>query len=403
MSVINSANTRVQARDSKGEPIANVWERSGKYEVQWTDSNRKTRFKMCPASVRTPKQAKAFREKLLVDDREGRSVAPSARTVASLWKEFEADFEGQVLSGERSRRTLELYRQRWSTHLEPKLGSVKAQALRKTDVSSLVADLRRQGKSPWTIKGIYGLLGSIVDFALEHDLIAVSPMLSKKRQPKGKPKSEPRTLTDQECERLVAGAPEGWRAMMETAVWTGLRLSELLGLTWADVDLKDETIRVRKQLSRGSNEHPARRVELKTDAARREVYFDDTPATAVLKQHRETRLELGHARPESYVFGTKDGKPLGQRNATRAIYTAGDSAKLNPEKDEDGRYQGEPVGWHDLRHTAISRWIHHGLTVKEVQAMAGHSSAAFTLSVYGHLFDDGKSTKQKIKQARSTT
>ena len=83
------------------------------------------------------------------------------------------------------------------------------------------------------------------------------------------------------------------------------------------------------------------------------------------------------------MFGTKDGHPLQQRNASRALRSAGDAAKLNPEGVE-------PVSWHDLRHTAINRLIAAGLDVVEMQRQAGHARPSITLDLYSHEFEKAK-------------
>jgi integrase len=59
---------------------------------------------------------------------------------------------------------------------------------------------------------------------------------------------------------------------------------------------------------------------------------------------------------------------------------------LNPKEGEEG----EPVGWHDLRHTAISRLIAAGLDVVEVQRQAGHAGPSITLDTYSHEFQRAK-------------
>jgi integrase len=166
--------------------------------------------------------------------------------------------------------------------------------------------------------------------------------------------------------------------MVTTAVFTGLRISELLGLAWTDIDFESGLIHVRNQFSRGSADEPARLVPLKSDAGERDVYLMPELA-AVLKKHRADALSLGKARPEWYVFSTLQGRPLSQRNATRALTSAADRADLNPESVER-------LSFHDLRHTAISRLIAAGLDVVEVQRQAGHSRPSITLDHYAHEF-----------------
>jgi integrase len=274
-----------------------------------------------------------------------------------------------------------LYRQLYRTHLESTFARRPVQEIRPAQLSVLLADLRRSGLSSWTRRGIYQVLASIFEHARSpHGLLIDSPLkrLGKAERPKAKSATKARTLTNDECARLIAATSEHWRSMVTTAVFTGLRISELLGLAWADIDFDEETIHVRNQLSRGSADEPARLVPLKSDAGERDAYLMPELA-AVLRRHRAEALSLGKASPESYVFSTLQGRPLSQRNATRALTVAAGRAGLNPEGVER-------LSFHDLRHTAISRLIAAGLDIVEVQRQAGHSRPSITLDHYSHEF-----------------
>jgi integrase len=136
------------------------------------------------------------------------------------------------------------------------------------------------------------------------------------------------------------------------AVWSGLRENELLGLTWADLDLKDKKIHVRKQLSRPTNDRPAERVSIKTGTTR--SVDIDPELVAFLREYKERALARGHARPEGYVFCADSGRPLHFRNLGKAFTKAADKAKLNTDERRKLRF-------HDLRRTFASILIEGGL------------------------------------------
>ena len=73
-----------------------------------------------------------------------------------------------------------------------------------------------------------------------------------------------RQLTDAEVTRLIDAAPKSWQTMLRVAAITGLRLSELLGLVWDDVDFASEELHVRAQLSVATTSSPAWRVKSKS-------------------------------------------------------------------------------------------------------------------------------------------
>jgi len=174
--------------------------------------------------------------------------------------------------------------------------------------------------------------------------------------------------------RLCSTAPRPtYRPLLTTALFTGLRLGELLGLTWEDLDLDAGFIRVRKQLDRAGD-----RVPTKTPCAVREVEL--MPALArTLRAHRKQRFALGQARPEDFVFGTTRGTPFHYRNVVRR--------GLDAAVHRAGLPTVPRLRFHDLRHTFASLLIAEGADVVFVSRKLGHASVKTTLDVYAHLFD----------------
>jgi integrase len=173
--------------------------------------------------------------------------------------------------------------------------------------------------------------------------------------------------------------------MVATALCTGLRISEMLGLIWGDVDFVAGLIQVRAQLSRAHRGEAARRVAPKTAASVRDI-----PLVAQL-----ARLLLAHklatpfATATDWVFATSHGTPYGHRNVARRCLTrAANLAGLNDEA-------WPPLRFHDLRHVFASHLIVDlGLDVAQVSRILGHASPTITLSVYTHLFDDARHARE---------
>jgi integrase len=164
--------------------------------------------------------------------------------------------------------------------------------------------------------------------------------------------------------RLLEASPPSYRALLTTAIFTGLRLGELLELTWADADLSADLIRVRKQLDRSGE-----RVRPKTPFAVRDVEL--MPALArMLCSHREQRFAVGHARPEDFVFGTIHGTPLHYRTVVRRA--------LDVAVGRAGLAVTPRLRFHDLRHTFASLLIAEGADVVFVSRKLGHASVKTT-------------------------
>jgi integrase len=382
---------RVDPRGSRERVERGIWKRDGKWIVGFTDADGSWRTKT--VSARNLTEARAAREELRVDIRAGVAPTPTKARLTDVAEDFFSMYTGLVRAGEKSPRTLENYKQRYRTHLERQLGRLQVQALRPEHVSRWLADRRAAGLSSWTIKSAYTLLSAILDHAVTRGLIAETPLkrISKTERPQARNKSEPRRLSDVECSKLIEHALPSTRPLIATAVFTGLRQSELLGLVWDDVDFDGGQIRVRAQLSRAKRNQPARRIPLKTDAGRRDVEVMPE-LLALLKKRKAEAFAHGRARADSFVFGTGEGGPLYCRNVARDFSTAADRAGLN----RDGV---SALSLHDLRHTFVCRLIAAGLDVVEVQRQAGHKNPAITLRLYAGEFERAKrrdSLRQKI-------
>jgi integrase len=151
------------------------------------------------------------------------------------------------------------------------------------------------------------------------------------------------------------------------SLFSGLRLSELLGLTWGDVDFERAVIRVTHHLARDGS-----RKALKTPAARRDVVLMPELAAA-LRRHR---LASRFSTDSDLVFCSDTGRTVGHRNLTaRGLTRAATRASL------------QAVNFHALRHTFASILIDQGHDVVFVSRQLGHANPAITLKVYAHLFD----------------
>jgi integrase len=196
-----------------------------------------------------------------------------------------------------------------------------------------------------------------------------------------------------EIERLLDACPSPGRLLVITALYSGLRISEMLGLIWADVDFHRGVIGVHFQLSRAHRGSPARRVATKTLAAVREVPLVPQLAGLLAVHKQATPFAAGG----DWVFATSRGTPYGQRNvARRVLQRAARSSGL----DDDG---WPPLRFHDLRHTFASHLIVDlELDVAQVSRILGHAWITITLDIYTHLFDDARHTDEIRKRMETS-
>lgn len=304
-------------------------------------------------------------------------------TVAGWWRER---FEAKVAAGERHPRTLEAHLYQLEQNLLPPLASRRIGSLSPDDVGALLTNLRANGRSAKTTASALATLHSIIRFARRHGWITTDPveLLEPEERPRPRRRRQ-RVLGRAEIERLLEACPPSGRLLVTTALYSGLRISELLGLIWEDIDFPAGLIRVRAQLSRAHRGEPARRVATKTPASVRAVPLIDQ-LSHQLARHKQASP---FAASTDWVFATSRGTPHGQRNvAQRVLGRAAKSAHLN----EDG---WPLLRFHDLRHTFASHLIVDlGLDVAQVSRIMGHARITITLDIYTHLFDDARHTRE---------
>lgn len=176
---------------------------------------------------------------------------------------------------------------------------------------------------------------------------------------------------------VLLAAAEGNRheALIILAVTAGLRLGELLGLRWADVELTHGTVSVRRSVASVASGELIFQ-EPKTPRSRRTVTLTRA-ATAALKAHRRRQAEERIAaiawEPFDLVFPDAIGRPQHPSNFTATWHPLRAKAGLPA-----------TFRFHDLRHSAASLSLAAGVPITTVSEMLGHANTAITLSIYAH-------------------
>jgi site-specific recombinase XerC len=193
-------------------------------------------------------------------------------TFAEIAGRWLAEFEAKTAVGERRDRTLDLYRSQLHRHLLPRLGNRRLALITTDDIVAVARELQADGLSPWTVKRILGALSCVFTFALRRGYVNSHPFDRLERDERPHPlRSDQRVLTQAELARLFAACPRRYRLLLLTGAFKGMRLSEVLALSWDDVDFPAGVIHVRHQLARGRRGVPPHRIPPKTRASVREV------------------------------------------------------------------------------------------------------------------------------------
>jgi len=334
---------------------------TGGYEIEYTDGDGRVRWRRVYGGLRD-----ARLERAEVQTRLGRGdpMVRSRRTFADVGEEWLA------AQTHLRRRTHSLYTTALRRHLVPRLGTMRITEVDEDAIARVVAELQASGLSGWTVQGILTPLGRILNHAARRGLIPDNPMsrLERRERPRVE-RREMRILNSEEIDAVLQMATPAYRNVLATAVFTGLRQSELLGLTWADIDLDAGIIRVRRQLDRGGGYS-----EPKTPRSKRDVVL----MPSLVKLLREHKLASAYSSPTNPVFVTRTGRPLYYRNLIRALRLALAKAGL----DGDGQPR---LRFHDLRHRAATLLLAEGVPARVVMDVLGHSQISVTLNTYSHV------------------
>jgi integrase len=354
--------------------------------AEYTDHEGKRRLR----TFETKGEADSFHVSVAGDLRSSLHVPDSQSvTVAEAGKLWLQGCEADGLE----RSTIDAYRQHLERHIVPLIGAVKLSRLTMPMVRTF-EDKLALDRSPAMVRKARISLGALLTDSQDRGLVrqnVVHARTRRRRQGKearaaARQNSKLKVGVDipspDEIRAIIAAAGDSdtdrRRPLLLTAIFTGLRISELRGLRWDDVDLKRAEFHLRQRADRYNKIGP-----LKTAAGARIVPLPP----ALVSTLRKWKLacpkgELGLA------FPAADGSVESYVNITRHA--------LNPISVAAGI--AAKYGWHALRHFyaswCINRKVDGGLELpaKMVQQRMGHASITVTMDVYGHLFprgDDG--------------
>ena len=269
------------------------------------------------------------------------------------------------------------------------IGDIQIGGLVSNDVQTMINTLRDDGYTYSTIKKAYNAinacfkLGIIKGDVIKNPCVGVSLPKNLRRKV-----SDIRFFEQSEidliCVESVARYQNGKQIYrlghsIILLLYTGMRIAELLGLKWSNVNFDNETIKIEKSLVLVKNRDekiPKKYIAIKqdstkTDASERIIYLNDTALSALKELHKITGKY-------EYVMTTTKNQIIVAKNIDRMLRNI--LIKCNI----------DPCGVHALRHSYASMLFRKGVDVKTVSELLGHSDVAFTYNVYIHLIKEQK-------------
>ncbi len=298
-------------------------------------------------------------------------TAPRQMTLAQWLEIWQETYLVDVKKSTRAAYRLDIQR-----HIVPALGPVRLDRLDPHMIQGFVNGL---DLSPATVKKTHAILHAALQQAYRLGYMVSNPA-DLTTLPRMQRKEMSVLDEDTTARFLDAAVGDEFELLFRVDLFTGLRLGELLGLTWKQVDFTHGTVLVDRQLVLASGK-----------------YFIDTPKNSrsrtlrpapyvmqLLRTQRrrqtEQRLKAGElwSNPWDLVFTNEAGGHLTQKTVSRHFKRIAEGIGL------------PDLRFHDLRHSYAVAALRAGDDVKTVQGNLGHASAAFTLDRYGHVTDQMK-------------
>lgn len=336
-----------------------IYKRGERYVVVWR--HRGKQHKSFHRTMAEAREAKGQRQS---GNRRPSTKQPFAE-YAAAWLD---GYQGRTARGF-SEQTRSDYRRSIEQYAVPFFDGSRLCDIEQPDVRRLVSSLQARGLAASSVRKNMAAVKALFATACEDGDLPINPTLgirvNGRQAREDDTETQAKAMTRAELAAVLEALPDRWRLLFELLAHSGLRISELLGLDWADLEFGDRPrLKVRRQYYRGALKN-----HLKTEQGRREIPL--SPGMA---------RKLWAARPahaSGPMFATRTGTRLQDRNLRRVLDTAADQA-------------GVPwVAFHAFRHTCASMLLESGKNIRQVAAWLGHTDPSFTLRVYTHLMDDG--------------
>lgn len=307
---------------------------------------------------------------------------------------LEGWLEDYIETGDYKYRTKEAYRSVMVNHIIPSIGQLPLQDVTATDIEKYYASCRKGDNrlAEATIQQHCAILHKAFKVAVNSKkLIPRNPVESAEGRPKkSRMKRIVRYWNEEECDLVLRAASDmGTRqaAMYTLALETGMRLSEICGLSWNDICLRKDMgeIVVRKQLVKSG-----RAWKLDTTKNRRERKITISNALInklICWKEVQDAIKSGNKGylDKGLVFTNSDGLPIQKNNiGEREFGKLIKDAKVSR------------IRFHDMRHTNATLLLAKGYNIKVVSERLGHSNVTTTMEIYWHVLDE---THRRVAQS----
>lgn len=279
-------------------------------------------------------------------------------------------------------RTLQNYITSYDKHIKPVIGEMLLKNVKSINCQQIFSNMTQRGLKTSTIQLTRTTLYSLFETAKDNDLITANPC-KKSVKCAGKSSEKKEALTI-ETQKIFLEAIKGrsYENQYRLILQTGLRVGELIGLKWEDVDFEKRTLKIERSVGHQWVKNGKRKWmvgEPKTKSGYRTIPLTDE-AIRILKNQKEKDLKIKVVQMEwmDYIFINSNGNLIDSNTYDKVLYKICDSVKI------------ERFSIHILRHTFATRCIEGGMKPKTLQKILGHSNIGITMNLYVHTTEEEK-------------
>lgn len=282
------------------------------------------------------------------------------------------------------------------------IGNMKIAEIRNMDIQDVINTMQREGKATSSMRDALGRVRECLESAKNNRIISENPCFDI-TVPWENVTKERRFLSQEEQNRFLQQVENNWyKEMFYIMFLTGMRIGEIGGLKWEDVDFKNKCININRSLScqYESGVKTVRLTAPKTHNSYRKIPFMGEAEEMFLSQKKKQekiKKELGRRYRSDgefldLVFVTSMGSPVFRHHAEKEVKKV--VKAINEQEAFDSvREQREPHYFEDLyphaiRHTFCSRCFQLNMNPKVVQKLMGHQHYSTTIDIYTHVMQD---------------
>ena len=275
--------------------------------------------------------------------------------------------------------TSNTYRSLYIHHIKDRCGNMLLSEIKYRDYENLLLDLAKSGYSRGTISHVNYVFSDLFNYGIQQDIITESPV-KKISLNIGIPEKETVVLTLEEQKIFLKAAKNtNYYDDFRFVLLTGIRVGELRGLQWDDIDFNNKRIQISRTVYYLNGEWISGRP--KTEKGYRTIPLTEE-ALEILKSRKKRNEKIKNI-PEKLkqtVFIRSDGELGANASYNYAIKTICEKANISI------------ISMHSLRHTFATRCIEAGMNPKTLQVILGHSNISITMNLYVHV---NESTKER--------